>query len=108
MDIYNKKFRWTSQKHQFSGFIVAVVVQCSEKSCSETFSKKNHINKAAGLRSATLFKKRLWHRCFPVNFAEFLRTPFVENTSKTAASEFTWKHLYWSLFFRRKQVNCYF
>ena len=29
------------------------------------------------LRSATLFKKRLWHRCFPVNFAKFLRTPFL-------------------------------
>ena len=25
------------------------------------------------LRSATLLKKRLWHRCFPVNFAKFLR-----------------------------------
>ena len=25
---------------------------------------------------ATLLKKRLWHRCFPVNFAKFLRTPF--------------------------------
>ena len=24
-------------------------------------------------RPATLFKKRLWHRCFPVNFAKFLR-----------------------------------
>ena len=33
-------------------------------------------NKVAGLRSAALFKKRLWHRCFPVNFAIFLRTPF--------------------------------
>ena len=22
------------------------------------------------------FKKRLWHKCFPVNFAKFLRTPF--------------------------------
>ena len=29
------------------------------------------------LRSATLLKKRLWHRGFPVNFAKFLRTPFV-------------------------------
>ena len=26
---------------------------------------------------ATLLKKRLWHSCFPVNFAEFLRTPFL-------------------------------
>ena len=32
-------------------------------------------------RSATLLKKRLWHRCFPVNFAKFLRTPFLRNTS---------------------------
>ena len=31
--------------------------------------------------SATLLKKRLWHRCFPVNFAKFLRTPFSQNTS---------------------------
>ena len=23
----------------------------------------------------------LWHRCFPVNFAKFLRTPFLQNTS---------------------------
>ena len=30
-------------------------------------------NKVAGLRAATLLKKGLWHRCFPVNFAEFLR-----------------------------------
>ena len=30
----------------------------------------------AGLRPATLFKKRIWQRCFPVNFAKILRTPF--------------------------------
>ena len=34
---------------------------------------------------ATLFKKRHWHRCFPVNFEKFLRTPF-----------FT-EHLWWLL-----------
>ena len=33
-------------------------------------------NKAAGLRPTTLFKKRLWHWCFRVNFAKFLRIPF--------------------------------
>ena len=27
--------------------------------------------------SATLLKKRLWQRYFPVNFAKFLRTPFL-------------------------------
>ena len=38
-------------------------------------------NKFASLRSATLLKKRLWHRCFPVNFVKFLRTPVLKNTS---------------------------
>ena len=33
-------------------------------------------NEVAGLRPATLLKKRLWYRCFTVNFAEFLRTLF--------------------------------
>ena len=32
------------------------------------------LNKDAGLRPATLLKRRLWYRCFPVNFANFLRT----------------------------------
>ena len=32
-------------------------------------------------RPITLLKKRLRHRCFPVYFAKFLRTPFLQNTS---------------------------
>ena len=32
-------------------------------------------------KPATLLKKRLWHMYFPVNFAKFLRTPFLQNTS---------------------------
>ena len=34
-------------------------------------------NKVAGLR----LDKRLWHRCFPVNFVKFLRTPFLTKIS---------------------------
>ena len=33
-------------------------------------------NKIAGLRPASLLKKRLWHRYFPVNFAKFSKTTF--------------------------------
>ena len=33
-------------------------------------------NKVTGVMSAILLKKRLWYRCFPVNFVKFLRTPF--------------------------------
>ena len=42
-------------------------------------------NKVAGLKCATLLKKRAWHRCFPVNFVKFLRTPFLT------------EHLWWLL-----------
>ena len=36
-------------------------------------------NKFAGLRSATLLKKRLWHRHFSVNFAQFVSIPILKN-----------------------------
>ena len=37
-------------------------------------------NNIAGLRPATLLKKRFSHRRFPVNFEKFLRTSFLQNT----------------------------
>ena len=36
--------------------------------------------KVAGLRPATLFKEGPWRRCFPVNTAKVLRTPFLHRT----------------------------
>ena len=47
------------------------ILQNSQELCQSLF-----FNKVAGLRPATLLKKRLWHRHFPVNFVKFLRTPF--------------------------------
>ena len=44
-------------------------------------------DKIAGFRSSILLKKILWHRCFPVNFVKFLRTPFLT------------EHLRWLLLF---------
>ena len=38
-------------------------------------------NKVAALSPATMLKKRLWHRFFPVNLVKFLRAPFLQNTS---------------------------
>ena len=72
------------------------------RSCPEVFCKKGvlrnfanftakhlcqnlFLNNVADLRPATLFKKRLWHRCFLVSFAKFLRTSFLT------------KHLWWLL-----------
>ena len=48
-------------------------------------------NNVAGLRPTTLLKKRLWHMCFPVNFAKFSRTPFyrIISVKKSVISEAT-------------------
>ena len=45
---------------------------------------------ASGLRSAALLIKRLWHRCFPLDFVNFLRTPFLQNTSGRLLLELVW------------------
>ena len=60
------------------------VLKISQNSQENTCARVS-FNKVAGLRSAKLFKKRLWHRCFPVNFAEFFRIPFFA------------EHLWWLL-----------
>ena len=43
-------------------------------------------NKNAGKKAYNFIKKRLHHRCFPVKFPKFLRTPFFYKTHPTAAS----------------------
>ena len=62
--------------------------RCSVKKCVlENWAKftGKHLcqyfffNKVAGL---TLLKKRIWHSYFSVNFAKFLRTPFLQNTPR--------------------------
>ena len=40
------------------------------------------LNNVTNLRPATSFEKRLWYRCFPVNFPKALRTIFLNNTSE--------------------------
>ena len=74
---------------------VAIVFRSNHKRCSmkkdfrrnfTKFTGKHpcqglFFNKVAGLKPASLLKKRLWHRCFPVNFAKFLKTFYLQNTS---------------------------
>ena len=40
--------------------------------------------------SATLLKKSLWHRCFPVNFVKFLTTLFTKNNSGGCFGKCNW------------------
>ena len=54
-------------------FVKMLLLEISQnRLCQSLF-----FNKVAGLYRPTLLKKRLWYRCFPFNFAEFIRTPFL-------------------------------
>ena len=46
-------------------------------------------NKTVCLRPAVLLKKRLRHRCFPVKFTKFLRTPILKNIWEQLVLHFT-------------------
>ena len=45
------------------------------------------------MKPATLLKKRLQHRCFPVKFLKYLSTPFLLNTSRQLLLEISYKFL---------------
>ena len=60
---------------------VFCVLRNSTKFTGKHLCHSLFFNKVAALRPATLLKKRLWNTCFPVNFAKFPRTPFLQNTS---------------------------
>ena len=52
--------------------------RCSiERGVLENFAKFT----GKHLCQSLFIKKGLWHRCFPVNFAKFLRAHFLQNTS---------------------------
>ena len=76
MDI-NKRFS-TSSPYDIPA-LISQERQC-KSSRPEVFYKKDVLRNFAKFTSslwpAILFKKRLWHRCFPVNFVKFLRAPF--------------------------------
>ena len=101
----------TLNENIFKWFLTANICRSSrpkvfcKKSVLRNFAKftRKHLcqsvlfNKGLGL--ATLIKKRLWHRCFLVNFTKFLKKPFLT------------EHLWWLLlyleliFFLRSFLN---
>ena len=51
--------------------VLEILQNSQENTCG-----RNIFNKVTGLSLTILFKKSLLHRCFPENFANFLRTQF--------------------------------
>ena len=95
--MYEYGYRQNTKAVVQSCFVKKVFLEFSqnsqEKTCARVF-----FNKVAELKSAPLLKKRLWHRCFPVNFVKYLRTPFLTG------------HLWWLLLYERlhlQQQNFY-
>ena len=58
-----------------------VFLRNSQNSQKNTCVRVSFFNKVMRLRPASLFKKRLWHKCCPVNFVKFSRITFSQNTS---------------------------
>ena len=87
---------WYLSMSQVSSFLIFYlpiqiffeIFQICRSSRPEVFCKRC----SAGLRPTTLLKKRLWHRCFPVNFVKFRRAPFFI------------EHLWWRLLNLRSKV----
>ena len=51
-----------------------------QNSQENTCARVSFFSKVTGWGLQFCWKKRLWHRCFAVNFAKFLRTSFLQNT----------------------------
>ena len=76
----------TTQTFNLGGQFVCAKIDKTQKQPPEVFCKKKYSEKIRKihrktLRPATLLKKRLWYRCFPVTFAKFLGIPILQNTS---------------------------
>ena len=74
----NKVSKALVQRCSVKKIFLKLLQNSMENTCARVF-----FNKVTGLRPATLLKKRLWQRCFSVNFAKILRTPLM------AASKFS-------------------
>ena len=64
-------------------FCKKVFLEISQNSQESTCARASFF---CSLMPATLLKKRIWHRCFPVNFVKFLTTTFyIEYLWRTAS-----------------------
>ena len=74
-------------------FLIKGVPRTIVKFTGKHLCQSLFFNKVAGLRPTTIFKTKLWHRCFPVNFAIVLRTVFII------------EHLWWLLLNKNRWIN---
>ena len=88
---------WKIKCNTISCSIVATIASTHPSNKQYRSSRLELFCKKDALRNLTkftgkhlyqsLFFKRFWHRCFPVNFVKFLRAPFFYRTTLLAASD---------------------
>ena len=92
----SESFRKFTKKYQWRGLMLVTlqaftgVEQPPDAFCKKVFLERCSQNsqEKACVKESILIKlhskgceKRTWQKCFPVNLAKFLRTPFLQNTS---------------------------
>ena len=82
-------------------FCKLLLFLCIQKQPPELFYKKGVLKNFAKFTGKDLCqilfskKKKLWHRCFPVNFAKFLRILFLQSTSWKLLLYISWSLIIW-------------
>ena len=72
----------SSQRRSVKSELLKISQNSQENNCA----RDSLFHKDASLGSATLLKNSLWNRCFPVNLTKFLKTPFLTEHLRVAAS----------------------
>ena len=70
--IYDRTFLWKYRSSSPGVLFEKVFLEISQNSQENTCASAFFLKKL-------LLKKRLSHKCFPVNFAKFLRAPFLKD-----------------------------
>ena len=83
---YHINFRhWYIRSSHQGCSVKKIFLKILQNSREKHLCQRLFFNKVAGLRPPTILRKNLCHRCFPVNFAKFLRTALFK------------EHLWWLL-----------
>ena len=75
---------------QTCNFIKETLAQVFSCEICEIFQNTYFHRPSSVAAPVTLLKKRPWHRCFPVNFARFLRAPFSFSTCGDCFESSVW------------------
>ena len=103
--LQNETIRWiTKRRSRREEFFKKGVLENFTKFTEKHFCWSLFFNKIAGLRPKCLLKKKLQHRCFPLNLVKFFRNSFLKNTSGGC---FCAKDLFWPIFCEEKSFKSF-